>query len=251
MIPVFLSLPYSPWSERAKWALDVCRVDYQKRLYQPIFGEPELRWRLKKWFGTVSVPILILGDGVVIGDSLEIAKWADTHGLSAKLFPAGLESKITHWNNVAQNAMAAGRLLSLARVLQREDALLELVPKALRLGPPSIALARFGVERIMKKYSVGKEPAAQETQLIAALEALRQSLGPNSSEKPATLLAEFSYADITAAQMLCFVKPPESRHLKLAKYTRELFGDPPLAERFADLLAWRDRLYSLYREPRS
>jgi glutathione S-transferase len=250
MTPVFLSLPYSPWSERAKWALDFRRVEYQKRMYQPLIGEPELRWRVKKLFGAVSVPVLILEDRA-LGDSLEIAKWSDTQGLGPKLFPVGAEAKITHWNNVAQHAMASGRLLSLARVLQSEGALLELLPRALRSFTPSLALARFGVERTIQKYGDDNDLKAQEAQLIAGLEALQTALGPNPADKPATLLEEFSYADISVAQMLCFVKPPESRHLKFAKYTRELFGDPVLAERFADLLAWRDRLYALYREPRS
>jgi glutathione S-transferase len=250
MLPVLLSLPYSPWSERARWALDVRRVEYQKRTYQPLFGEPELRWRLKRLTGNVSVPLLLLGDRV-IGDSFEIAKWADTQGMGAKLFPAGAEEKISHWNNVAQNALAAGRILSLSRVLQSEEALRELVPRALRSFGPSITLSRLGVERTMKKYGDGKDLKEQEARLIADLEVLRQALGPNPAEKPATLLAEFSYADITAAQALAFVRPPESRHLKIAKGTRQSFGDPALAERFADLLAWRDRLYSLYREPRS
>jgi glutathione S-transferase len=250
MTPVLLGLPYSPWSERARWALDVRRVEYQKRLYQPLVGEPELRWRLKKWFGPVSVPILILEDRS-IGDSFEIAKWADTQGLGAKLFPAGSEDKILHWNNTAQTALAAGRLLSLARVLQSDEAVDELLPRAMRLGATTRAISRFGVERTIKKYNNGKDFTAQEALLISALETIRQALGANPADKPSTLLPEFSYADITVAQALSFVKPPESRHLKIARHTKELFGDPVLAERFSDLIAWRDRLYSLYREPRS
>jgi hypothetical protein len=42
-----LALPYSPWSEKARWALDVRGVPYDYRRYQPVLGELALRVKLR------------------------------------------------------------------------------------------------------------------------------------------------------------------------------------------------------------
>jgi glutathione S-transferase len=244
MDPILLGLPYSPWSERARWALDVRKVRYQKRLYQPLIGEPELRWRLKKWIGPVSVPLLILPERV-IGDSFDIARWADTQGSGPTLFPSGKEDEIKHWNDIAQRGLAAGRILSLHRVLQIEGALDEMTPKPLRFGAPSRFITKVGIERTIKKYSNEQPLSAQSDILVGALASLQAALGQN----PKTILSGFSYADITTAQMLAFVTPPEGKYLKIAPHNREAFTDKDLSARFADLLAWRDNLYATHRDP--
>jgi glutathione S-transferase len=38
-----LGLPYSPWSEKARWPLDARRVPYKNVTYAPWVGEPLLR----------------------------------------------------------------------------------------------------------------------------------------------------------------------------------------------------------------
>jgi glutathione S-transferase len=44
-----LALPYSPWSEKARWALDVRGVPYRYRHYQPLLGELGVRRTLRKY----------------------------------------------------------------------------------------------------------------------------------------------------------------------------------------------------------
>jgi len=34
-----VGIPFSPWSEKARWALDVRRVPYRKVTYAPLLGE--------------------------------------------------------------------------------------------------------------------------------------------------------------------------------------------------------------------
>ena len=53
-----LGLPYSPWSEKARWALDVRHVPYRYRVFQPLIGEPALRFKTRRWTGTVTVPVM-------------------------------------------------------------------------------------------------------------------------------------------------------------------------------------------------
>ena len=245
MTPVLLHLPYSPFSERARWALYVRGVDHKRRTYQPLLGEPELRWRLKRWSGNVSVPVL-LTDDAPIADSDAIARWADERGSGPTLFPDEHADAIDHWIRRSQEGLAAGRAVSLIRVLADDAAVVELTPPWMRkLGPIARAVGRSGVARTRRKYS-GDAKADEEHQrtLEGVLDELRAALGPT----PSTLLGTFTYADICAAQVLCFVKAPDRKYLRLGKANAVAFGDPALAERYRDLVEWRDALYAKYRE---
>jgi len=236
-------IPYSPWSEKARWALDVARLGYRSRYYAPVVDEPALRWRLRKLRGNVSAPVLFV-DGRAIADSFDIARYAAMNG-DHSLIPSGSESDVAAWNALSEVALASGRALSLERVLKEPSALRELVPTALRgkLGKVGVKLAALGVRRTMRKYRAqGMTSAEHLATLVDALERLRAGLAGR-----ATLLASgFSYADITMAQVLAFVQPPD-RGLKLGAGNRQAYAEPGLADRFPDLVAWRDALYARHR----
>lgn len=248
MQPTLVHLPYSPWSERARWALDARAVAHRRRTYQPLFGEPELRLRLRRLRGPVTVPLLITGDGV-LGDSYDIARWADWQGTGASLFPAGQEDQVRRWHEWSERALCAGRAISLSRIVGSEASLRELVPRPLRrLGGGAVALARFGVARAQRKYGTTARPEqAWREEIAAALEELAQALGADPAAGPTTLLGAFSFADITAAQALISLVPPEDRYLRMGQETRRAFGDPALLARFPQLAAWRDALYARHR----
>jgi glutathione S-transferase len=80
-----IALSYSPWSLKARWALDHQGVNYKYSEYMPMFGEPALKLRTKSWGSRVTIPILI-GDGVLLKDSFEIARFAHSKG-DGTLFP--------------------------------------------------------------------------------------------------------------------------------------------------------------------
>jgi glutathione S-transferase len=243
-----LHLPYSPWSERARWALDLRDVPYRRVTYQPIFGEPRLRLALRRLRGPVSVPVLFTDDAGVLADSFAIARFADAHGRGAgpRLFPDGSDAVIAGYNQASERALAAGRALALRRIQASDDALLELVPRALRrpLGRGAVAVSRAAVGRTLRKY--GGDRQSIET----ARATLREILGElrrDLSGRP-TLLDGFSYADVTMAQALVFVAPPTTDQLRIAPANRAAFADAELAAEFADLVAWRDALYVAWRD---
>ena len=238
---VLLQLPYSPWSERARWALDARGIDYTQRRYQPLLGEPELGRRLRRWRGPVSVPVLLTDEGA-IADSVEIARWADAHGSGPTLFPS---EDVVMWASRSQAGLAAGRAVSLTRVLGMPDAIDELSPPWVRkLGGVGRAVTRAGVARTRRKYGGSAQTDAQhQADLEAVLDELRAALKGRS-----TILDTFSFADIAMAQVLCFVAAPDRRYVKLGKANAAAFGDPELARRYADLVAWRDALYARFRE---
>lgn len=248
-IPTLLHLPYSPWSERARWALDARAVPYRRKTYQPVLGEPRLRLLLSRWTGPVSVPVLLLpGAARPIADSGDIARWADERGDGPRLFPADRLGDLERWSRRADEGLSAGRAASLSRVVASPDALDELTPAALRrFGAVTRAITRMGTARTRRKYGGDEQSDARHRAiLIEVLDEVRAALGPDPSQGPKTLLGSFTYADITTAQVLAFVRPPDPEILRLGPASRRVFGDDALAERYADLVEWRDALYAAH-----
>lgn len=219
---------YSPWTQRARWALDHHQLAYRFVPYAPLVGEPGLRARLRRPFGRVSVPVLF-EEGQVIDDSVDIARHADAVGGAPALFT----DECPRWVALADRALSAGRARTAETVLRdpdaQRDAVAFLAPPALRgaLRP----VARFGARHLVRKY--GAEPAAA---LEDVLEALRAGLGGR-----AHLTGErLSFGDIAMAGALEFVSP--GAHVKRSEAERRAWTDARLAKRYADLLAWRDEL---------
>src|SRR5262249_24548124 len=158
--------------------------------------------------------------------------------------PRDREADVVRWRDRAQGAMAAGRALSLTRVLANREAVAELAPRSLRwLGPIGRGIARAGVARTRRKYGGGNpSPAEDPARLRGFLDELRAAVAGRD-----TLLRSLTFADLCAAQVLCFVTPHAGDHVRLGRANREVFGDPALAARYPDLLAWRDALYATYR----
>jgi len=243
-----LHIPYSPWSEKARWALELCGVQHARRVYQPIVGELALRRMLRRLRGPVTVPVLRDGESLY-ADSFAIARYADAHG-TRKLFPPGEEARVGRYDALSERGLAAGRVLALRRALASRDALLEAVPKPLRHAPElGVAIGRAALQRTLRKYRASQRTSQQHEQvLVEVLDTLRADLAASPSQsEPRTLLERFSYADIAMAQVLAFVRPP-STGLKVGAALRKAWEDPVLVERYADLVAWRDALYTRYRK---
>ncbi len=187
------------------------------------------------------MPVLLTDQGA-IADSWEIARWADARGTGPVLVPAAAISELEHWIERSQRGMAAGRMLSLRRVLEVPAALDELTPPFARsLGTLGRSMIRAGVRRTLRKYAPPRDTEDHRSVLCSVLDELRTALrGP-------TLLDTFSYADITMAQVLVFVHPPDPTFLRSGPINRSLFGDPELVKRYGDLVAWRDDLYARHR----
>lgn len=240
MTPLLLHLPYSPWSERARWSLDLRRVPYEKKTYQPLLGELGLRKRLGRWSGRVSVPVLFTEDGA-LSESVDIARFANAHGEGPDLFPR--DANVDHWVRRSEDGMNAGRALSLTRVLAHPEALDELTPKFARpLGFVARAVTRGGVIRTRRKYDGHERTNADHA---AALSGVLDEMRASLKSQP-YLCGALTYADLCASQVIAFVEPPK-KGLKLGPGNRKAYGDPELASRYGDLALWRDRLYEQHR----
>lgn len=231
-----IGLSYSPWSIKARWALDHHGVEYKWVEYTPMLGEPLLR--LRAGLGRVSVPLLIDGRERH-RDSFEIARRAETLGHGPTLFPGARIDAISRWNQTAEDLAAAGRALVTPRVHATPAALLESVPPPLRrVGRP---LGRMGAAFLTRKYRLDRIPAATARETIGlALEAVREA---RADGRPYLLGSEFTYADVTTAVSMQFVEPPAERYCSLGPASRGCWTTPDLAKDYADVLAWRDDVY--------
>lgn len=247
-MPTLVAEYFAPWSEKARWALDHHGIAYDYREHVPLIGELLLRARTGRWRGRVSTPALLTDDGV-LHDSFEIARWAEAHGGGAPLFPAGRDGEVASWNERSEAALAAGRALHLVRLSRDREAQVEMQPRELPAGlkramAPATALA---IAFVRRKYGIDEAAtAAAEATLARELEGLRAALVGR-----AHLLGDaLSYADVAMAVTLQFVSPVDPRYVPLGAAARAAWTQPELAERFADLVAWRDELYARHRPRR-
>jgi len=242
--PELFALLYSPWSEKARWALDHHRVDYLLHSYVPMVHEPWLRLRLKKFRGRVSVPTLLTSEGP-LRDSLAIAHEAERVGEGEKLFPKNRADEISAWNERSERALLAARVRVIARMGQVPGAEAEgltFLPRALR--SPLSSTARTAVNFLRKKYDVHGDLEASQVAIRAELAETRNALG----NKP-YLLDAFTYADITMAVVIQAVRPVAKEFIRLGPAMREVWTNDELATEFADLIEWRDALYAKHRRP--
>jgi len=237
-------LSYSPWSERARWVLDHHRLAYRTVQHAPFLGEFRLRRLVGKRNGRATVPLL-LAEGTVLGDSWDIARYADQLGTGEKLIPAELESEIRECNDLAERAMTQGRALVVAGLLASPSALDETLPAEIPgwLRPLLRPITRYGTAWFGRKYELDLEAlASAREELRVALNGFRRRLGDS-----AFLFGRFSYADIVFCSLLQGISPLDDRYLKLGPGQRRVWTQPELAAEFDDLIRYRDRTYAAKR----
>ncbi|MCS6985576.1 MAG: glutathione S-transferase N-terminal domain-containing protein [Leptospiraceae bacterium] len=233
---------YSPWSEKARWALDYHRQIYHWHEYTPLVDSLQLMWKAKKW--RVSVPILITPWEVIEG-SLNIVRYGEKHGRKEKLLPFSHEEEILDIDALCDVAYRASRAIITARVEDNSEAQKALMPQFI---PPSyhefaLPLAKVATLYLERKYSFGGVPLAQHKEVLrSVLQELRQKVRKNK-----TIFESFTLADISVALTLQFVSPVSDHFIPLSPPLREAFTQEDLAEEFSDLISWRNFIYENYR----
>ena len=243
-----VAISYSPWSEKARWALDHYGVPYKETPYLSMVGELALRKRLGRWRGKITIPILF-AEGAVIDDSLRISTYLEEkHGGERPLFPNADLKEIRLWNDRSEAGLAAGRALTSQRVLQSPEARREAMPPMPKVlvRPLTAPLTRLAVGFLRRKYGYGEETEAQERALSEMLGTLRDVL---SDGRPYILGDRFTYADICMAVSLQFVRPVTDEFIKLGPASRKCWTSEALCQEYSQLLSWRDQIYETHRRP--
>lgn len=224
---------FSPFTQKARWALEYAGVEHGYQEYTPTISEPGLRWRMRQWSGVVSVPVLFAGDQIVRG-SWEIARYASQYAADGRL---GDFTQVATWNDLSERALEEGRTRVVRSVLRDPQALEEAVtaifPAA--LAKPLRFVARDAAARLDRKYGHLVVPGSLRTALQLTRAKLQQ-VGDDF------LLGSFSYADIAMCVVLETLAPSMRTEPPLGPATKACWSDPELAREFEDLLRWRERL---------
>jgi glutathione S-transferase len=241
----FIAMGVSPWSEKARWALDHSGVSYKEIEHTAMAGEPLLRWRARKFTGRVSVPILV-GEGARLLDSFDIARFADEHRTRGEsLFPKDLCAQIEEWNARSERATFASRAVFTRRCLEDKNALAELLPPFVPgpLRPAMTFLTAQGSRYLLNKYGANSQSTAEhESVLREEYARLRKALAGGEY-----LHGKLTYADIAMATALQFLMPPPEGTVALGPAARGCATHAEISREFADLGKWRDALYARHR----
>jgi glutathione S-transferase len=243
---------FSPWTEKARWALDHHGVPYRYQEHLLLFGMPFLARKLRMPTGEVTVPALIRPgqDGIV--DSWKIALHAESVGRGAPLFPERWREEIRRFNELSEDALDCGRALTMARVQRDREALKEamppFIPGALR-GPLTL-LAGPGMAYLDRHFGITRLPTAERQERIRGiLLQLRSAL--KAADGDHLCGGAFTYADIAMAAALQPVQPVADEFIRIGPATRRAWTTPELAAEFPELLAWRDRIFQGHRRARA
>ena len=139
--PRLVTIPFSHYCEKARWALDRGGVAHVEDGHLPLFA-----WLPALRAGRVrTVPSLVTAEGAIT-DSTEILRWVDRHGDAAPLFPpevpeaAELEARFDRSLGPHARRVAYGHLLPVLRdVLDDARGVPALELRAARLMAPALA----------------------------------------------------------------------------------------------------------------
>jgi glutathione S-transferase len=236
------AIHHSPWSERARWALEHHGTAFEEREHTPLIGELALRLR-SNVKGKASVPLLVDGKKAVQG-SLAIAEHAEETGRGAPLFPPGAHESIRALYETLEDSMSAARARFVCALANDREAQLESLPKFLRVLPFARMSARLGISFIAKKY--GARDESLDDRMRAGLVAVREALAGNRY-----VHAQFSFADILGASVVQTIEPLDDAYLTCPPATRSLWMHDALRVEFHDLIQWRNSLYGEHRAKRA
>lgn len=206
-----LTIPFSHYNERARWAMQHHGLVAHERRYLPMLHfapvrrvVPESQRTADAAGGGLSTPVLVLDDGRVINDSADIVRWADdTRGTpETTLFPAEHKSAIEAFEQPLQTGLGKDtRFLAYWFLLDDKRAFAELVEHnvgwwqraVFAVGAPA---ARAGMRKRFRLTQPGYEKARARVE--AAVETLSETLG----DRDYLFADRFTAADLTAATML-------------------------------------------------
>lgn len=237
---------FSPWCERARWAMDHHRVPYELAFHTPLVGEPGLRYRSRRWRGRVSVPLLAQG-GLRLMDSVGIARHAERIGRGAALFPAAHDHGIQCWIAHADRLMCAGRARVLASGADGLKASREVAPK-IPLLPGRMQDAAL---LLAGRYLAGKyrAQASADDWMASALDAIGALQEGLTTGRTYLVGDRLTFADVAMASALQFVRPVADTHMPIGPHTRALWTWLELEDAARPGLAWRDDIYARHRSP--
>ncbi len=245
-------LPYSPWTQRALFALDHHAIAYRFVEHVPMLGELRLR-RLTR-HRRPTVPVLVSGTDAIMGSS-DIARLADREGSGSKLFPAGTESTIASWEARGDQILSVARTRVMDNLRRSPKALAEALPPFVPgpLRPMLRIFAKQAIDYLAKKHEVTGDPETRlRKEVFPVFDALDEALASAvGRESRTTILDELTFADVVMASAVSgfFPTQREPGTTKMGDATLACWTCDELVTKYPRVYAWRDRVYEAHRFP--
>lgn len=245
--PRLVTIPYSHYCEKARWALERGGITYVEETHAPIFA-----WRGALGAGKRrTVPVLVADDGLVVDESTDILRWVDLHGRPPEpYFSADLPEVETLVSMFDRRLGPATRRVGYFHVLRGDRAYVREVlatdvpaweARGVRaLGRLLPAAIRFGLK--IDEAGVARSKAAIDEILATVNERL--------ADGRRTLVGErFTAADLTFAALAAPLVMPSGYAKRFGGLSRL---PPPLAVIREEVLATKAgafalRIYETYR----
>jgi len=205
--PRLVTLAFSHYNEKARWALDHCRVPYVEHGFMPGFsqlavlvatrGRGGAKDRVSSRFST---PILKTAAGETICDSTAIAHWAETHSTvdATPLFPHPDVEPLVE--ELGRELGPRTRLVAYYHVFQSETAMRTLATTNVGRGQ---ALA-FAALRPLGSLLIKRGLQVDEARMLRATEKVRDyltSITARLDRHPYLTGESFTAADLTFAAL--------------------------------------------------
>lgn len=244
----FVFFPPSPWSERARWALDHSGVTYDTIIFTPLISNAYVRWLSRNISQKLTIPVAIDNNQqkTILRDSFEIAEHSNNIRLSDRenIFPKEHLEEIIQWHKLSEQLLDILRVRANPRMKNSKALQLNNLPPIIpdSIKPLFLPMSRFALDYFEKKYPL--PPGDHQKTLIDGLEKIREA---TSNSTNGYLLDQFSFADITIAVVFQAIKPGKNTFVPIEDATRECWKDPELSQHYKDLLQWRDSIYEKHR----
>jgi glutathione S-transferase len=241
-----ITIPFSHFCEKARWALDHTGLPYVEDRYLPLMNKPATMRA-----GGTTVPVLVTRHGS-LDDSAKILSFADNHApVEKRIYPRedGLKAEVDALERVFNDELApATRLYGYFHALPHANELASLVAPGLTAFQRSVLpfATPFVAPLIRRKYKVG---AAAAEQALATTRRVFADVGARLDGRSYLVGDRFTAADLTFAAVSAPVILPEGH----PAWGNDLSLVPaPLRDVIHELRATRagGHVLAMYREQR-
>ncbi|MBF5046170.1 glutathione S-transferase [Aggregicoccus sp. 17bor-14] len=206
-LPRLVTIRFSHFCEKARWALDRAGIAYREESHVPIFS-----WRASLGSGGKrTVPCLVTSSGVV-ADSTDILRWADAHAaVAAPLFPPGTAGEeVTALEEEFDRRLGpATRRLAYFYLLQRPELVRRFLASAGEGLEARLARRLFPLLRAMMVRGLRLDAAGAERSRTALDEVFGRVEALLADGRRYLAGERFSAADLTFASLAAPVLVPD------------------------------------------